>query len=248
MKGSARMQAGSEQGPVADRSVVGEKPTPGPQAELVRKAIARNPLALIVEPADPADLETRECGRRGGRPGNGAAVVVPSSDRDEVRAGEGSGTTAAAVRSSGCAPSRSRTRPRELVAAAVNNARNAKLGPRGRCGPPGRHGERSPGRGSGRGGTRGGLERRGRSASPTSIRYASVAADAEKKLGDLLEADRQGVHRPRRQTSTQAAFGSHEPKGRSGRSSSPAIPRTSRNSPWSGWASSRGSPCSRPTG
>ena len=56
LKLTARAVAGNEKARILI-AVMGEMDSPGTEAELVRKAITRNPLALIVEPADPADSE-----------------------------------------------------------------------------------------------------------------------------------------------------------------------------------------------
>ena len=115
----------ARQGPHPDQRG-GREQTPGPaQAELVRKAIARNPLALVVEATDPAgsEISPRPSARRRDRgtdrgPGRRQALV----------AGRVRQTPAASRRrSSRSCPSRSRPRRAFWLMAAVNNAKNAKL-------------------------------------------------------------------------------------------------------------------------
>ena len=56
---AARMQAGIDKVKLRPK-VLGDTDPPAHQVELVREAIARQPLALIVEPADPTDIQMAE--------------------------------------------------------------------------------------------------------------------------------------------------------------------------------------------
>jgi len=101
----------------------------------VRKAIARNPLALIVEPADPADSELAksviEARDRGlpvvvvGRPLAGSHPVPAQASGSGKAAGPAVGPLVQVV------PELFARSASPLVEAAIRNARNAKLSPAG---------------------------------------------------------------------------------------------------------------------
>jgi hypothetical protein len=123
---SARLQAGLDKIRI-QIAIAGRDPGSGSQAELVRKAVARDPLALVVEPADPADPDLAEAVARAR--GRGIVVVVaarpltapkpePSKSPGEA---QGAGPVIRVV------PEGFAISAKALVAAAANNARNAKL-------------------------------------------------------------------------------------------------------------------------
>ena len=57
LKSRARVQAGLGQGPTSDQRWRERRPLQDRQADLVREATARDPLALVVEVTDPADRD-----------------------------------------------------------------------------------------------------------------------------------------------------------------------------------------------
>jgi ABC-type sugar transport system substrate-binding protein len=123
---SARLQAGLDKVRI-QIAIAGEKQDPRSQADLVRTAVARKPLALVVEPADPADPDLAEAVARARERGIVVVVVAhpltapesgPSKSPDEARRG---GPVIRVV------PESFATSAKALVAAAANNARNAKL-------------------------------------------------------------------------------------------------------------------------
>jgi ABC-type sugar transport system substrate-binding protein len=122
LKGKARAQAGTDK-VLIRTSVAGEKDTPGRQADLVREATARHPLALVVEVTDPAD---RELGlaigeaRAGGLP----VVLVGRPLAGTNPSGTSSSRSGEPIL---VAPEAFEASARILVAAAINNAKNAKF-------------------------------------------------------------------------------------------------------------------------
>ena len=127
---------------------------PSQQVELVREAVARHPLALIVEPADPTDTRMAEAIQKA--QADGIPVVLlnrplatTASNADAAKA------TDAARKESTAPPAAARPGPsgtplstgpaslvlvappsftesaRQLVASAIRNAKNAKLDPKG---------------------------------------------------------------------------------------------------------------------
>ncbi len=134
LKMTARTQAGRDKTRVLV-AVTGEIDSPGTEADLVRKAIARNPLALIVEPADPADSELAkaviEARDRGlpvvvmGLPLTGLHPVPAQASGSGKAAGPALGPLVEVV------PEPFARSARQLVEAAIRNAGNAKLSPAG---------------------------------------------------------------------------------------------------------------------
>ncbi len=132
LKLTARAMAGREKSRILI-SVMGEADAPGTEQELVRKAITRDPLALIVEPVDPADKELAKA--VGEAQARGLPVVVmgraltgfPSALAQVSDLGKAAGPAIAALVSVVPEPFANSARP--LVEAAIRNARNAKLSP-----------------------------------------------------------------------------------------------------------------------
>ncbi len=134
LKTTARAQAGRDKTRILI-AVTGGTDSPGTEADLVRKAIARNPLALIVEPADPADSELAksviEARDRGlpvvvvGRPLAGSHPVPAQASGSGKTAGPAVGPLVQVV------PELFARSASPLVEAAIRNARNAKLSPAG---------------------------------------------------------------------------------------------------------------------
>ena len=150
---SARTQAGLDK--VKLRTVfLGKKDPPARQVELVREAVARNALALVIEPADPTDKKladviqnARESGIPVvlvGRP-LGAESSSAAASKGPDRPAKDSAATATAAKSSAgatvaftgakplvvVAPPSFTASARQLVASAIRNAKNAKLDPKG---------------------------------------------------------------------------------------------------------------------
>ncbi len=134
LKITARAQAGREKSRILI-AVMGEIDSPETEADLVRKAVARNPLAVIVEPADPADSELAkaliEARDRGlpvvvvGRPLAGLHPLPAQASGFGKAAGPAVGPLVTVV------PEPFARTARPLVEAAIRNARNAKLSPEG---------------------------------------------------------------------------------------------------------------------
>ena len=139
-KSAARQQAGYEKARLRV-TVPGESPsgegqsaaTPTDQATLVREAVARHPQVLIVEPADPADPDLA----RAVREARAAKIPVILLGRP-FSAAAASGSDAKAASPSPppapeilVAPPAFADSAKQLVAAAIRNARNAKLKPEG---------------------------------------------------------------------------------------------------------------------
>ena len=133
---AARLQAGVAKFKLRNMSL-GTQDPPGKQLELVREAEARNPLALILEPADPSDSQLAEIIQKIRE--NGTPVVLLN------RPLEAKGSKAVAPQDAKGAPGTSTgakplvviTPPsftesgRKLVAAVIRNTKNAQLDPKG---------------------------------------------------------------------------------------------------------------------
>jgi ABC-type sugar transport system substrate-binding protein len=149
---AARTQAGLDKVRLRPQ-VLGDADPPSKQVELVREAVARHPLALIIEPADPSDTRMAEAiqkARAGGIPvvllnrplatkaSNVDAVKTTDSARKESQAPAGavatspSGTPESAGSASLVlvAPPPFAPLARQLVASAIRNATNAQLDPK----------------------------------------------------------------------------------------------------------------------
>ncbi|MFO0887790.1 MAG: substrate-binding domain-containing protein [Isosphaeraceae bacterium] len=136
-RGHARAMAGLERSRI-QIAVTGEGGSGESQASLVRKAAGRNPLVLIVEPADPADAELAravdEARARGipvvvmGRP---LAVKPEAATAREAEKSKGSSAGAGAGPLITTFPQPFADSARQLVEAAVNNASNIGFQPEG---------------------------------------------------------------------------------------------------------------------
>jgi ABC-type sugar transport system substrate-binding protein len=158
IKSAARVQAGLDKVRVKI-DVLGENPdgsraggaTPAEQLELVRAAAARRPLALVVEPADPADpklLQTLEEARAQGLPvvvigtpisGAGAGSASASDGKPKAQNGSSPASGSGGSPASGSGSARPiivvaapsfRHSAHQLVASAMRNAKNAHLNPK----------------------------------------------------------------------------------------------------------------------
>ena len=136
-------------------SILGEDELPAHQLELVREAIAREPLALVVEPADPTDTQMAEAlekARAAGipvilvnRPLAGTdskqAATKPNHAATKKESGDSKGTVTPGAHDNSTsqearpfvlvAPPSFTQSARQLVASAIRNAMNAKLDPKG---------------------------------------------------------------------------------------------------------------------
>jgi len=136
----ARSQAGLDKVRI-QISMADEANSAASQAELLRQAIARDPLAVVVEPSDPASPElaaaVEEARNRGilvvvvGRPLEGLSTA-PQEASEASAAGSGSSSSS---KTRGplvqVVPEPFSIAARALTEAAVRNARNAKLEPAG---------------------------------------------------------------------------------------------------------------------
>jgi ABC-type sugar transport system substrate-binding protein len=143
---AARTQAGIDKVRLRPK-VLGDTDLPSHQVELVREAIARHPLALIVEPADPSDTRMAEVLQKA--QGDGIPVVLVNrpliATRSSASAAKNSSAPAnAAGQAPSGMPDSASSRllvlvappsftqsARQLVASAIRNAQNAKLDPHG---------------------------------------------------------------------------------------------------------------------
>ncbi len=145
-----RTQAGIDKVKLRTK-ILGEKETPAQQVELVREAIARKPLALIVELADPTDTRMSDALQKARADGIPVVFInrLPSTSASTpgVTKATGTGSPEAAAstnaasqrpqESSGVRPfvlvtPTSFTEPaRRLVISAIRNAKNARLDPKG---------------------------------------------------------------------------------------------------------------------
>jgi ABC-type sugar transport system substrate-binding protein len=126
-------------------SYLGEKDPPTKQCDLVREAVARNALALVIEPADPTDKKLAESIQNARN--SGIPVVMlgrPLGEADSSKAATESSTSVAAKAAPSPAAASTGAKPlvvvappsftdsaRQLVASAIRNAKNAKLDPKG---------------------------------------------------------------------------------------------------------------------
>ena len=152
-RAAARMQAGIDKVKLR-MSFLAEQDLPAHQVELVREAVARNPLALVVEPADPTDsrmAEVLQKARENGipvvllnRPLTATSSSTVASKGPEKIAKDSAASPAAAnpaanptLAFTGPKPLVLVTAPsftesaRQLVASAIRNAKNARLDPKG---------------------------------------------------------------------------------------------------------------------
>ncbi len=151
LKASARMQAGFDRARINIESL-NEQDLPARQAELVRDAVARGPLALIVEPADPSDVRLAEglkdAHAKGvpvvllNRPLAGGRAIFSSISDHKTETSSGSATPPASKAESTpdgrpaapivlVAPVSFVPAANQLVGSAVRNAKNAGLDPKG---------------------------------------------------------------------------------------------------------------------
>jgi ABC-type sugar transport system substrate-binding protein len=134
IKSMARTQAGLDKVRV-QISVAGEKANPLEVSELVREAASRHPLALVIEPAvrnDPSLVKAIDEARKQGipvvlfgRPLEGLPASQPSGAEEKS---EGARSVGPLVR---VEPESLVAVSNKLIAAAINNAKNAKLDPKG---------------------------------------------------------------------------------------------------------------------
>jgi ABC-type sugar transport system substrate-binding protein len=150
VRASARQQAGLDKVKLRT-SVLTEQDLPARQAELVRESLSRQPLAIIVEPADPTDRRLHEALEKAQDDGVPiillnrplAAAQSPAKGQPDPKQGAGTpgqpGATGTARIETHTSPS---DRPMilvsppsfeasasKLVASAFRNAKNAKLDP-----------------------------------------------------------------------------------------------------------------------
>ncbi len=150
---AARTQAGLDKIRLRPK-VLGDADPPSQQVEFVREALARHPLALIVEPADPSDTRMAEVIRKARADGIPVVLLnrplaTTASNADAAKA------TGAALKESTAPAAAARPGPsgtpesagfgslvlvappsfapsaRQLVASAIRNATNARLDPKG---------------------------------------------------------------------------------------------------------------------
>ncbi len=132
-KSAARMQAGLDKARLRITVVGEENPEQGPkpavlrdQATLVREAIARHPQAMIVDPGDPGDPDLAKAIQEA----HAAKVPVVLLGRPMAGVATNPGTSATPSTIL-VAPQPFADSARQLVAAAIRNASNAKLDPKG---------------------------------------------------------------------------------------------------------------------
>jgi ABC-type sugar transport system substrate-binding protein len=146
---AARVQAGHDTVKLKVESL-GEADLPVRQADLVRDALTRNPLAVVVEPADPADLRLTDALHAaqakgvpivllnrplaGGRTAlasvaDHSAESVKGSGRTNDQAGPAAGAGRRPVVLVATAPFLPSAN--QLISSAFRNAKNGKLDPRG---------------------------------------------------------------------------------------------------------------------
>jgi ABC-type sugar transport system substrate-binding protein len=153
VQSAARMQAGIDKVKLR-ATVLSDADLPAHQVELVREAIARQPLALIVELADPTDARMAEALQKASTDGipvvlvnrplalTGSSSAVPKPS-DAAAKGSTTATNPASPgaqstsKSAGArpfvlvAPPSFTSSARQLVASAIRNAKNAQLDPKG---------------------------------------------------------------------------------------------------------------------
>ena len=153
LKAAARTQAGIEKIKLRT-TVLGDQDLPAQQVELVREAVARNALVLIVEPADPSDSRMAEVLQRAREEGIPVVLLnrplsAPTSATAATKAAEKTAKVSEAsppavspgtnsiLPSVGAKPMVLVTSPpftasaHQIVASAIRNAKNAKLDPKG---------------------------------------------------------------------------------------------------------------------
>jgi ABC-type sugar transport system substrate-binding protein len=145
VRAAARMQAGQDKVKLRT-SILGEQDLPARQFEMVREALSRQPLALIVEPADPTNrrlVEVLHKARSAGvpivllnRPLSGDQSGTSDESRVAPKGGPPGGGSAQPPVSDAerpmilVAPASFESSARQLVASAIRNAKNAKLDPK----------------------------------------------------------------------------------------------------------------------
>ena len=151
VRAAARLQAGYDKVRLRP-TVLSEQDLPAQQAEMVREALLRQPLALVVEPADPTDRRLADVLHKAQDEGvpivllnrplsaPGAGAGHPDSKEDLAspsKAGQPGREPAKAPAAKTERPMILVTPPlfepsaRQLVASAVRNAKNARLDPKG---------------------------------------------------------------------------------------------------------------------
>jgi ABC-type sugar transport system substrate-binding protein len=144
MNAMARTQAGIDKVKLRT-SFLSDQDKPAHQVELVREAVARNALALVIEPADPGDKQLAEAVQSARD--NGIPVVLlgrplsATKSSSTAKDSAGSGKATAPASSAGVltgpkplvlvAPPSFTDSARQLVVSAIRNAKNAKLDPKG---------------------------------------------------------------------------------------------------------------------
>jgi ABC-type sugar transport system substrate-binding protein len=151
LNAAARTQAGIDKAKLKI-STLGDQDLPAQQSELVREALTRRPLVLIIEPADPADRRMAQVVREA--QGQGVPVVLVNrglagaqsaeSSLAETKDGKPDASSARESAQQTAAPSPQPKAPvvvvtappflpsaRQLVASAIRNADNAQLKPEG---------------------------------------------------------------------------------------------------------------------
>ena len=127
-KSAARTQSGHEKIKVKIAITGADQPRTK-QLELVREAMARHPRVLIVEPVDPADVELAQAVTETRAQGIPVVLLgMPLTSDKSAAAGSSASTTAPLVV---VAPPPFSSSARELVAAAIRNAKAAELDPNG---------------------------------------------------------------------------------------------------------------------
>jgi ABC-type sugar transport system substrate-binding protein len=147
---TVRLQAGTDKVKLRP-TYLGAHDRPEQQALLVREAMARNPLALVIEPAEASDRQLAEViqsARESGIPVVllGRPLVAKASDGGAMKGADQSAKVSAATTKPAANPALASTgaKPlvvvappafiesaRQLVASAIRNAKNAKLDPKG---------------------------------------------------------------------------------------------------------------------
>ena len=211
MKNSARSQAGMDKVRL-QIAIAGENSTPGTQADLVRKAIARNPLAIIVEPSAPADTDLSRAVAEASDRGIIVVLVARSFVVKMPEEGKSAGTSPSRRTIIRVVNEPFTTAARALVSAAVNNARNAKLAVDG--GAVILIDEASDPQVEDRARALAAALRDAGVTKINEVRYASDSNLGEKKLGELLEADRKAcIVLAADNSSTRAAYAMANKKG-----------------------------------
>ncbi len=143
---AARVQAGIDRAKLKFANLQ-EQDLPARQSELVRDAVAQNALALVIEPADPADRRLAEAVREARAKGipvvllnwplEGQEAEQSSPGEPKAKAGTAPAGSAATAGTTKNAPLVLVTAPpfepfaKQLVASAIRNTKNAHLKPEG---------------------------------------------------------------------------------------------------------------------